>query len=71
MDIRKKAKKLYNYLLERHKKGEAYLDNQSIPMAEREKWVDEFMEIGKALGELLGIIGTYTQEEVLEGFKIN
>jgi hypothetical protein len=59
----------YNKLLERHKKAIIYLDDNSIPIREREKYIPHLQEIIERLNKLLSEIGTYTQEEVINGFK--
>lgn len=64
------AKYWYNQHLERAIKAQKYLDNKSIPIEQREKWVPEYQSICEALSELLDVIGEYTQEEALEGFRL-
>lgn len=46
----------YNQLLDRQRKGAQYLDNNSIPLEEREKWKGEYAKILKRLSELYTIL---------------
>ena len=50
----------YNNLLSRWKKASEYLDNQDMPLADREKNLEPAQKILRELGELLNEIGTYT-----------
>ncbi|GBR75087.1 hypothetical protein NO1_2148 [Candidatus Termititenax aidoneus] len=59
----------YNALLEREKKAEAYLNNESIPLDERMSWSQTYNDICKRLGWLLQQIGRYTPDEISFGFK--
>jgi hypothetical protein len=63
-------KQQYNALLERHYKAAAYLDNQSIQIDEREKWVPSYRELVKELGRVLDKIGLYSDIEAMEGFEV-
>lgn len=47
----------YNELLDRQRKGAQYLDNNSIPLEEREKWKPEYAKILKRLSELYTQLG--------------
>jgi hypothetical protein len=63
-------KKEYNALLEREKKAEAYLNDNNIPIDERNQWGARYNEICERLGWLLQQIGRYTPDEILYGFEM-
>lgn len=63
-------KRKYNKLLERHKKAEAYLENENIEYEKRKKWLPEYERILSQLNYLLWRIGDYKKEEILGGFKL-
>jgi hypothetical protein len=68
----KDLKDKYNTLLKRHNKGALYLDDISMPAAEREKWIPEFIKIVTGLESTLSeiqISGEVTEDEILNGFK--
>ena len=60
----------YNKLLNRVRKAEEYLENNSIPLATRELWVPQYKELPFKLEENLARIDNPTTEEILEGFKL-
>jgi len=66
-------KRDYNYLM-RHFKAVAFLDNQSIPIADREMWLQEYKNVLENLNRLLKVFGDseilYTKDEALSGFYI-
>jgi hypothetical protein len=43
----------WNKLIKRYEDGSMYLNNNSIPMEEREKWQDEYVKICKRLSKLM------------------
>jgi hypothetical protein len=43
----------WNKLIKRYENGSMYLNNNSIPMEEREKWQDEYVKICKRLSKLM------------------
>ena len=43
----------WNKLIKRYEDGSMYLNNNSIPMKEREKWQDEYVKICKRLSKLM------------------
>lgn len=43
----------WNKLIKRYEDGSMYLNNNSIPMEEREKWQDEYVKICKRLSEIM------------------
>lgn len=47
----------YNALLDRQRRGAQYLDNNSIPLEDREKWKPEYAKILKRLSELYTQLG--------------
>ena len=47
----------YSQLLDRQRRGAQYLDNNSIPLAEREKWKPEYAKILNRLSELYTQLG--------------
>ena len=65
----------YNKLIKRYKTGADYLDNNGIPLEEREKWMDEFRNIIDGLNGLLkefkklGI--ETTEDEIMNGFELD
>ncbi len=62
------AKKEYNKLLQRFHKANEYFDKEDVPHSEKEKYLGSYQGILKGLNYYLGLIGTYTNEEILEGF---
>ena len=68
----KEFKIAYNKLVLRHKKAEAYLNNNDIPMADREKYLPEFRKllnnINKAIEDFNANGIEMTADEILEGF---
>lgn len=62
----------YNSILQRIKKGETYLDDSSIPLPEREKYIPAFVTLTRQAGAMLrGIrqLGeSYTKQEFENGF---
>lgn len=68
-------KKEYNKLIKRYKTGADYLDNNGIPLEEREKWMDEFRNIIDGLNgflkefKKLGI--ETTEDEIMNGFELD
>lgn len=65
-------KKAYNHLIVRYKKAEKYLNDNNIPLATREKHLDEFKKIIQALNEAMETFRKYgikmTSLEITEGF---
>lgn len=65
----------YNKLIKRYKTGGDYLDNNGIPLEEREKWMDEFRNIIDGLNgflkefKKLGI--ETTEDEIMNGFELD
>lgn len=70
MDDKRTLKLQYNKVLERYSKAEAYMDNDSIPSVDRERWAPEFIKIIDQLNNVLNRIGEHTSEEAIHGFKI-
>lgn len=66
----KDSKIAYNKNLERWKKAEEYFENPKITQAEKEKFMSDFENLLKAQNQLLRKIGIYSQENILQGFKI-
>ena len=71
----KSLKKEYNKLIKRYKTGGDYLDNNGIPIEEREKWIGEFRKI---IDVLNGFINEFkklgvetTEDEIMNGFKLD
>jgi len=58
----------YNQLLVREKNAEKYLNDNSIPLEEREKWMPKYKDICERLNELLKQIKFYTADNILSGF---
>lgn len=68
-------KKEYNKLIKRYKAGGEYLDNNDIPIEEREKWIGEFRKI---IDVLNGFINEFkklgvelTDNDVMNGFELD
>ena len=66
----KEAKENYNKLLKRYDKANEYFDRSDVSQIDKEKFLDDFQEVLKGLNYLLGKIELYTNQEILEGFKI-
>jgi hypothetical protein len=64
------AKNYYNRLLDRHYKALIFFADNEITIEDKEKWVPEYREILASLGEMLDIIGEYTDENILNGFEV-
>ena len=64
------AKEEYNKLLKRYDKANEYFDRSDVSQIDKEKFLDDFQEVLKGLNYLLGKIELYTNQEILEGFKI-
>lgn len=60
----------YNALLQRYHRGALYMENETVAVSEREKYVPALFTITCELSTLLADIGGYTDEEVLNGFTI-
>lgn len=73
-DAIKTLKIEYNQYLLREVKAEIYLDDEAIPIAEREKHIPAYQAIVKRLNEILhefSQVGVhFTDREVLGGFAI-
>lgn len=63
-------KQEYNELLKREADAGKYLNDNSIPIDARESYLGEYKKILDRLNELLGLIGKYKAEEILQGFKL-
>lgn len=61
----------YNELLKRYKKAERFMNDESIPVAEKEKYVFTLKGITDELGKILQQIGYYTDKESMNGFVIH
>lgn len=59
----------YNSFLEREIKAEDYLNRSTDE--QYEKWVPEFNKIVRELSRLRKLIPNITDDEVLNGFKLN
>ena len=62
----KEAKREYNKQLARYEKAVLFFDSDK---PDKEKYLPDFQKLCKGLSEILSRIGTYSQEEVWEGFK--
>ena len=67
-------KKEYNSYLSRHIRACAYLDDNSVPVSEREKWIGSYKEVLYHLNRILNEFEINniqcTAEEILGGFEI-
>ncbi|NLU27089.1 MAG: hypothetical protein GXX00_08100 [Hungateiclostridium thermocellum] len=65
-------KREYNKLLKRYNAGSAYMDDNTIPLSEREARIPDFQRIVKKLDTILYLFKqngvSYTDDEVLHGF---
>ena len=61
----------YNNLLLTTREMEAFLDDETIPVEEREALVYEYKALVGSLGNLLKQIGAYTEQDVDTGFSLN
>lgn len=64
------AKKVYNKYLKQYYKGEEILDSKKYEKEDEERYLERFRFIMSELNRLLVKIGFYSQQEILEGFKI-
>jgi hypothetical protein len=60
-------KQQYNELLKRFLAGTKYLDNNEIPIAEREKWLPEYEKIRAEMEQILSQV-EHTEDNILRGF---
>jgi len=74
MILLEELKVRYNRLLKRHNEGFLYLEDETLPIEEREQKIPAFREIISKMSDTLkklkanGI--TATEDEILNGFKI-
>ena len=68
MSILTPEKKRYNELLIREKNGEKYMNDESIPYAERQLSAPLYAAILKELNDLLREIGRYSVDDIVNGF---
>ena len=64
-------KRAYNVLIQREKKAEKYLENDSIPQVTRDKWLPEFDKITILLSTLMRKYKTLTGHEMADNEIIN
>lgn len=61
----------YNDLLKRFYKATDYLDDNSIPLRERERWIPEYLKIARRLNEIVTEIRKsgrkLTNKQIMEG----
>ena len=65
----------YNSLLQREKKAEKFLNDDTVDIAKREKWLPEFLKIEKELSLMIKEYKTITgsdmpTEEILNGYSL-
>jgi hypothetical protein len=69
----KEMKRVYNKLLARAKKAEAYFEDNTISREEHLKWGNAYLKIVEGLGDMIKRIRAaghdMTREEILDGFK--
>ena len=67
-------KKKYNEHLVRHFKAVAVLDDNKIPLKQRDVWIPNYQDVLKELNYILSLFDAegidYTFDEVLGGFDI-
>ena len=70
-----KAEQEYNNILLRYYKAAVWMDNQSIPVKTREKYLPQFytrlVELNQAFKKIKELGVEYTDKDLLNGFKIN
>lgn len=63
----------YNDLLKRFYKATDYLNDKSIPLAERERWIPEYLKIANRLNEIVTELQKQgrklSNKEILEGLQ--
>jgi hypothetical protein len=62
------ARHWYNIYLERHHKAVTYFES-NVSLEKKKEWQPRYKDVVDSLNELLRIIGEYTEDEVLNGFK--
>jgi hypothetical protein len=69
----KKYVQAYNDLIDRYKKAEKYLEDNEIPITEREKRIPEATKLMNRMSKAIDVFRengiNMTQEEVFNGFK--
>lgn len=61
-------KVFYNSLVKRLKEAEKYMDNNDIPIEERETWIPRLQELMRDMGRIAKEF-KLTEEEMLNGFR--
>lgn len=68
-------KQRYNEFLMRHFKACLVLDDNSVPIPQREKWIPNYQEVLTELNYILCLFDAdgikYTNDEVLGGFNVD
>lgn len=64
----------YNTLLQREKKAEAFLNDEKVDIAKRERWLPEYEKIVSELGKMIKEYKNMTgedmpEEEILNGYS--
>ena len=67
--------KKYNALLQREKKAEKFLNDDTVDISKREKWLPEYEKIVSELGKMIHEYKTMTgsdmpTEEILNGYSL-
>lgn len=62
-------KRQYNELLMLYFKMEAFMDDESVRLEEKEKHIERLRKLIQGLNRLLGEIGKHTADEVVNGFQ--
>ena len=62
-------KRQYNELLMLYFKMEAFMDDESVKLEDKEKHIRKARKLIKGLNKLLGEIGKHTAGEVVNGFQ--
>jgi len=74
MQTPEELKQGYNKLLKTYRKAEIYMDNQNVPVSEREQHLEKFSKIIDGLNGYIKLFKAekieYSDEDLLEGFKI-
>jgi len=61
----------YNVLIQREKKAEKYLENNSVPQETRDKWLPAFTAITEQLSMLMRDYKKLTGNEMLDSEVLN
>jgi len=61
----------YNELIVRYKNAEKFMDDDTIDIGLREKYIPNLQKLMGEMSKTLDIIGSYSNHEILNGFSLN